>query len=93
MDASVEDSGLSGADAGNMKNTIKHVAPWLAIAAIGGTLFLAPVASASDYGQEGSDPAVTQTNGADPSVQYGTNTGGDLPYDDAGNQYSQAGAV
>jgi hypothetical protein len=74
-----------------MKKTIKHIAPWLAIAAVGGTLFLAPVASAADYGQQGDDS--TQTNGTDPSVPYGTHSNSNLPYDDAGNQYSQAGAV
>jgi hypothetical protein len=40
-----------------MKATIKHVAPWLAAAAIGGAIALAPIASAD-------------TN---PAVPYGTN--------------------
>jgi hypothetical protein len=40
-----------------MKATIKHLAPWLAAAAIGGAIALAPIASAD-------------TN---PAVPYGTN--------------------
>jgi len=40
-----------------MKATIKHIAPWLAAAAIGGAIALAPIASAD-------------TN---PAVPYGTN--------------------
>jgi hypothetical protein len=40
-----------------MKTTIKHIAPWLAAAAIGGAIALAPVASAD----------------SDPLVPYGTN--------------------
>jgi hypothetical protein len=75
-----------------MKTTIKQIAPWLAAAAVGGALFLAPVASAADYGQQGGDPSA-QTAGSDPSVPYGTHSDSNLPYDDAGNQYQQAGAV
>ena len=92
MDVSGDDASLPWANAGTMKTTIKHIAPWLAAAAIGGTLFLAPIASASDYGQSG-DNQSTQTGGGDPSVPYGTHSDSNLPYDDAGNQYSQAGAV
>jgi hypothetical protein len=40
-----------------MKTTIKYVAPWLAAAAIGAAIALAPIASAD----------------TDPSVPYGTN--------------------
>jgi hypothetical protein len=40
-----------------MKTTIKYVAPWLAAAAIGGAIALAPIASAD----------------SDPLVPYGTN--------------------
>lgn len=78
-----------------MKRTIRRIAPWLAAAAVGGTLFLAPVASAATTTQTGPDQS-TQTgpdSGADPSVPYGTHSNSNLPYDDAGNQYQQAGAV
>ncbi|MGV0784604.1 hypothetical protein [Mycolicibacterium peregrinum] len=40
-----------------MKSAAKYVAPWLAIAAIGGAIVLAPIASAN----------------TDPLVPYGTN--------------------
>ena len=40
-----------------MKTTIKYIAPWLAAAAIGGAIALAPIASAD----------------TDPLVPYGTN--------------------
>ena len=40
-----------------MKTTIKYIAPWLAAAAIGGAIALAPIASAD----------------TDPAVPYGTN--------------------
>jgi hypothetical protein len=40
-----------------MKTSIKYVAPWLAAAAIGGAIALAPIASAD----------------TDPAVPYGTN--------------------
>jgi hypothetical protein len=40
-----------------VKTTIKYIAPWLAAAAIGGAIALAPIASAD----------------TDPAVPYGTN--------------------
>ena len=40
-----------------MTSTIRHLAPWLAAAAIGGAIALAPIASAD----------------TDPTAQYGTN--------------------
>ena len=78
-----------------MKRTIRRIAPWLAAAAVGGTLLLAPVASAASTTQTGSDQS-TQTgtaSGADPSVPYGTHSNSNLPYNDAGNQFQSAGAV
>jgi hypothetical protein len=75
-----------------MKKTTKHVAPWLAIAAVAGTLFLAPVASA-DTGQTGGDNS-TQTGGADPEVPYGSHSNFDLPDLHGGNSATYpAGAV
>ena len=46
-----------------MKRTIKHVAPWLAAAAIGGAIALAPIASADTnplvpYGPNPTSPYV-----------------------------------
>jgi hypothetical protein len=48
------------------KTTIKFVAPWLAAAALGGAIALAPIASAATP----SAPRVTA--GTDPLVPYGT---------------------
>jgi hypothetical protein len=45
-----------------MKTTIKYIAPWLAAAAIGGAIALAPIASAN------TDPAVPY--GTDPHSPY-----------------------
>src|SRR5258708_36337941 len=45
-----------------MKRIIKHVAPWLAAAAIGGAIALAPIASAD------TDPAAP--NGTNPTSPY-----------------------
>ena len=50
---------------------IKHVAPWLAAAAIGGAVALAPIASAATPPA----PAATTSTGAagtDPLVPFGT---------------------
>ncbi|HEX7427108.1 MAG TPA: hypothetical protein VF328_09135 [Mycobacterium sp.] len=44
-----------------MKTTIKHIAPWLAAAAIGGAIALAPVASAD------TNPAVPYSGEGRPS--------------------------
>jgi hypothetical protein len=53
-----------------MKTTIKYVAPWLAAAAIGGAIALAPIASAA------TPPAPSATQparaGTDPLVPFGT---------------------
>ena len=65
-----------------MKRTIKHIAPWLAAAAIGGALVFAPVASADP------DPSPSQSQGApgqsggDPLVTLGTHPDAELPYND-----------
>ena len=57
---------------------IQYVAPWLAAAAIGGAVALAPVASAA--GPAASAPAATAgTAGTDPLVPFGTNPRS--PYD------------
>jgi hypothetical protein len=44
-----------------MKRTIKHIAPWLAAAAIGGALVFAPVASADSSADPG--PSRSQSQG------------------------------
>ena len=49
-----------------MKTTLKYVAPWLAAAAIGGAVALAPIASAATH------PAPIASAGTDPLVPYGT---------------------
>jgi len=49
-----------------MKTTLKYVAPWLAAAAIGGAVALAPIASAATH------PAPVSSAGTDPLVPYGT---------------------
>ncbi len=54
-----------------MKTTIKYVAPWMAAAAIGAAVALAPIASAA------TPPASTAAHpaasaGTDPLVPYGT---------------------
>jgi len=46
-----------------MKTAIKHLAPWLAVAAIGGAIALAPIASAdtdptTPYGTDPMSPAI-----------------------------------
>jgi hypothetical protein len=48
-----------------MKTTIKHIAPWLAAAAIGASIVLAPIAGAD------TDPLVP--HGSDPYVPYSIN--------------------
>jgi hypothetical protein len=82
-----------------MNRTIKHIAPWLAAAAVGGTLFLAPVASAATDSDSGgcSPPGSGQVFGQEggcTTVPNGTNpSDSNLPYDDAGNSYEHGGAV
>jgi len=59
-----------------MKTTIKYVAPWMAAAAIGAAVALAPTASAATYPA----PAATATSqtppaavtDTDPATAYGT---------------------
>jgi hypothetical protein len=66
-----------------VKRTIKHVAPWLAAAAIGGALVFAPVASAAP-GHVAPSPShgTPSESGASPDVPSGTNAPGDeVPYD------------
>ena len=54
-----------------MKTTIKYVAPWLAAAAIGGAVALAPIASAATPPAP-TAPASVGTAGTDPLVPFGT---------------------
>ena len=54
-----------------MKTTIKYVAPWLAAAAIGGAVALAPIASAATT-PTNSGPVAVGTAGTDPIVPFGT---------------------
>ena len=49
-----------------MKTTLKYVAPWLAAAAIGGAVALAPIAGAATH------PAPIASAGTDRLVPYGT---------------------
>ena len=65
-----------------MKKPIKHVATWLAAAAIGGALVFAPVASAAPGHVAPSPSHGTQSDsGADPEVPTGTQAPGDeVPY-------------
>jgi hypothetical protein len=65
-----------------MKSTIRSIAPWLVLAAIGGTIGLAPVASAATVPHSAvvaspapppaPAPPVLET-GTDPLVPYGAN--------------------
>jgi hypothetical protein len=55
---------------------IKYVAPWLAAAAIGGAVALAPIASAASLA---APAATTGTAGTDPLVPFGTDP--HSPYD------------
>jgi hypothetical protein len=59
-----------------MKASIKFVAPWLAAAAIGGAIALAPVASAGTHPSLVPTAVTTQSAvgrlGTDPSTPYGT---------------------
>jgi hypothetical protein len=59
-----------------MKAKIKYLAPWLAAAAIGGAIALAPIASAATHpapvpSAPGSRSSVGSA-GTDPSTPYGT---------------------
>ena len=53
-----------------MKTATKYIAPWLAAAAIGGAVALAPIASAATAPTPQSGPAATA--GTDPLVPFGT---------------------
>jgi hypothetical protein len=78
-----------------MKATIKCIAPWIAAAAVGGAIVLAPVASADTgatrvahdqaVAQAGPSPSPAPTppvaSGADPLVPFGTHVDTDQPYD------------
>jgi hypothetical protein len=56
-----------------MKNTIKYLAPWMAAAAIGGAVALAPIASAATTAAPHAGPvASVGTAGTDPIVPFGT---------------------
>jgi hypothetical protein len=55
-----------------MKTSIKSVAPWLAAAAIGGAIALAPIASAATPPAATTHPAPAASAGTDPLVPYGT---------------------
>jgi hypothetical protein len=53
-----------------MKTSVKLIAPWLAAAAIGGAIALAPVAAAATVAPAPVQPAFD--TGPDPLVPYGT---------------------
>ena len=55
-----------------MKTTIKYVAPWLATAAIGGAVALAPIASAATPPSASTAAHPAASAGTDPLVPYGT---------------------
>jgi hypothetical protein len=55
-----------------MKTTIKFIAPWLAAAAIGGSIGLAPVAAAATPAPSPSPAQPAFETGPDPLVPYGT---------------------
>ncbi len=60
-----------------MTTTIKYVAPWLAAAAIGGAIALAPIASAASPSTATTHSAPAAA-GTDPLVPYGTDP--QVPY-------------
>ena len=59
-----------------MKTTLKYVAPWLAAAAIGGAVALAPIAGAATHpapiASAATHPAPVSSAGTDPLAPYGT---------------------
>ncbi|HEY6649413.1 MAG TPA: hypothetical protein VI217_20210 [Mycobacterium sp.] len=61
-----------------MTTTIKYVAPWLAAAAIGGAIALAPIASAATPPTATTHSAPAASAGTDPLVPYGTDP--QVPY-------------
>lgn len=54
-----------------MKTTLKFVAPWLAAAAIGGAIALAPVAGAATVAAPTANTSVLAYDGTSPLVPYG----------------------
>jgi hypothetical protein len=62
----------------DIMKAIKYVAPWLAAAAIGGAVALAPLASAASPAAS-APAAAAGTAGTDPLVPFGTNPRS--PYD------------
>jgi hypothetical protein len=61
-----------------MKTSIKYAAPWLAAAAIGGAIALAPLASAATPLAATTHPAPAASAGTDPLVPFGTDP--QVPY-------------
>jgi hypothetical protein len=61
-----------------MTTTIKYVAPWLAAAAIGGAIALAPIAGAATASTATTHSAPAGAAGTDPLVPYGTDP--QVPY-------------
>jgi|EndMetStandDraft_3_1072993.scaffolds.fasta_scaffold10635_5 hypothetical protein len=59
-----------------MKTSIKYAAPWLAAAATGAAIALAPIASAATHPSHALSAGTTQSvvgqPGTDPSTPYGT---------------------
>jgi hypothetical protein len=55
-----------------MKKSIRYAAPWLAAAAIGGAIALAPLASAATPPAATTHPAPAASAGTDPLVPFGT---------------------
>jgi hypothetical protein len=55
-----------------MKTTLKFVAPWLAAAAIGGAIALAPIAGAATVAAPNVTTSAVAAAGTDPLVPYGT---------------------
>jgi hypothetical protein len=58
-----------------MKSTIKYVAPWLAAAAIGGAVALAPIASAATHPtpvMQATTPPAPAVTDTDPATPFGT---------------------
>ncbi|MDT5259575.1 MAG: hypothetical protein QOD10_4655 [Mycobacterium sp.] len=61
-----------------MKTSVKYVAPWLAAAAIGGAIALAPMASAATTPAATTHTAPAASAGTDPLVPFGTDP--QVPY-------------
>jgi hypothetical protein len=68
-----------------MKSTVKYIAPWLAAAAIGGAIALAPIASANTdpvvpYGTNPTSPYVLGYHVSNQGEAYTTNGFVDVPF-------------